>query len=64
MKLPLQVFAWDNISSGSLAVSLCGAPLIIVGAFAGIWFVKIVSDKYYRAFVIVMTVLSTVAMLL
>lgn len=64
MKLPLQVFAWDNISSESLAVSLCGAPLIIVGAFVGIWFVKIVSDKYYRAFVIVMTVLSTVAMLL
>lgn len=64
LKIPIQVFAWDNISLASLAVDATGIPFIFVGALLGVWFVKKLPEKGYRWFIIVITVISTLAMVL
>lgn len=63
LKLPIQIFVWDNISLGSIAVDAVGIPFIFAGAVVGVWFVKKLPEKGYRWFIIAMTVASTIAML-
>ena len=63
LKIPLQVFAWDNISLFTLTLDFICIPIIFVGALLGIWFTKKLPDKAYRIFVIVMTLISTLAMI-
>jgi uncharacterized membrane protein YfcA len=64
LKLPLQIFVWNNISINSLLINLMLTPMMIFGAVAGIYFVKNVPEKSYRSFIIVTTILSTLIMLL
>jgi uncharacterized membrane protein YfcA len=64
LKLPLQIFVWDNISLNSLILNAVTIPFIILGTVAGIYFVKKVPEKKYRIFIIVITILSTLMLLL
>lgn len=64
LKLPLQIFVWDNISLTSLALNALSIPFMIIGAIAGIYFVRKVPEKSYRTFIIAVTLLSTVMLLL
>lgn len=63
LKLPLQIFAWDNITWTSLYLNALTIPFMVVGAVLGIWFVKKVPEKAYRVFIIVVTILSTLMLL-
>ncbi len=62
-KIPLQAFAWDNISVDTLLMDAFSIPFIFIGAIFGIWFVKRLPEKAYRGFVIVSTALSTLLLL-
>lgn len=64
LKLPLQIFVWDNISVRTLTVNLITIPFIIIGAVLGIILVKRFPESSYRKFVIIMTILSTAMLLL
>lgn len=59
LKLPLQYFVWDNISTHTLLLNLTAIPFIVVGAIFGIWFVRLLPERSYRIFVIVVTLFST-----
>ena len=63
LKLPLQLFVWDNISLTTIALNAITIPFMIAGALVGIWFVKKVPEKTYRTFIIVITILSTLMLL-
>jgi uncharacterized membrane protein YfcA len=63
-KLPLQAFAWKNITPHSLQISLIPLPVIILGMFLGIYIVKLIPEKAYRYFVIVATLLSSILLFL
>jgi len=63
LKLPLQVFAWENISAASLYLGAITIPFMIIGAVLGIFFVKIIPEKSYRNFIIIITVLSTLMLI-
>jgi uncharacterized membrane protein YfcA len=63
LKLPLQIFVWENISPASLTLNAIAIPFMIVGAIIGIYFVKKIPEKSYRLFIIVVTILSTVMLL-
>lgn len=63
LKIPVQIFAWDNINAASLSISAITIPFIFFGAFLGITFVKKVPERFYRNFIILMTVISTLLML-
>lgn len=62
-KLPFHVFVWNTIERKILVLDLMMLPFILVGAVTGIWIVKKFSDKHYRWFIILMTVVSAVFML-
>ena len=64
LKLPLQIFVWDNISVAPLTVNLLAIPFIIVGAILGIVLVKKFPESSYRRFIIVITVISTIMLLI
>jgi len=63
LKLPLQIFVWDNISFSSLALNAISIPFMILGAIIGIYFVKKVPEKSYRSFIIIVTIFSTFMLL-
>ncbi|MDR1121892.1 MAG: sulfite exporter TauE/SafE family protein [Dysgonamonadaceae bacterium] len=63
LKLPLQIFVWDNISVTTILLNAMSIPFMVAGAIAGIVFVKKVPEKSYRTFIIVVTVLSTFMLL-
>ncbi len=57
-KLPLQIFAWQNISPAILLIDLLVLPFIAVGAWLGMRVVKAIPDQTYRWLVIALTVIS------
>lgn len=63
-KFPLHLFIWKTISWNTLALDLMLLPGIAAGAFLGVWLVKKVSDKFYRAAVIIVTTLSAFLLLI
>jgi hypothetical protein len=63
-KFPLQLFVWDNINLSTLAIDLVTLPAIALGAILGFKMVKIIPERTYRGFVIVITVISAFLLLL
>lgn len=63
-KVPFHVWVWHTINLNSWIMALTLLPVIVVGAFLGIWFVKKMSDQTYRWFIIGMTAVAAVVMLL
>ncbi len=64
VKFPLQLFFWGTITWSTLALDLCTLPAIALGAFMGIWLVKIIPEHTYRYVTIVITVLSAFLLLI
>lgn len=64
LKVPLQVFAWHNISWGTFSLNLLMLPVIGAGALLGIWIVKLLPEKAFRIFIQAVTVVSVIMMLI
>jgi uncharacterized membrane protein YfcA len=64
LKIPLQFFAWHNISAKSLGFDLFMVPFVLIGAWVGILFVKKIPEKQYRLLVYLLTVISSALLLL
>ena len=62
LKVPLQIFAWDNISWGSFTLNLLMLPVIGIGALLGIRMVKLFPEKAFRRFIQIVTILSVAMM--
>jgi uncharacterized membrane protein YfcA len=62
LKIPLQVFVWGNISAETLRFDIVMAPIVLLGAWGGIIFIKKTSEANYRLLVYALTILSTVLM--
>jgi uncharacterized membrane protein YfcA len=60
LKIPLQIFAWHNISPKTLQFDLFMVPFVLVGIWLGILFVKKVSQSQYRIAVYALTLVSAV----
>ncbi|MDR3261543.1 MAG: sulfite exporter TauE/SafE family protein [Tannerella sp.] len=63
LKLPIQVFAWHNITLSSLLLNLYTVPFMIIGAAVGIYIVKKLPEKGFRMFITVVTVISVLILL-
>lgn len=64
LKLPLQIFAWHNITPTTLAIDVCAVPFILLGAFVGIRLVKFLPEREFRVFTTVATIISVIVMLI
>jgi Predicted permeases len=62
LKLPLQIFVWENISFASIVLNIISIPFMVTGAIIGVYLVKKIPEKSYRIFIIVVTILSTVVL--
>lgn len=63
LKVPLQLFVWNNISIKSIELNLVMLPVIAIGALIGIKIVKILPEKVFRRFIQVVTIASVMLML-
>ncbi|MDD6210380.1 MAG: sulfite exporter TauE/SafE family protein [Bacteroidales bacterium] len=59
LKLPLQIWVWDNITPDTLLINLYSLPFIFAGAILGILLTKQLPEKSYRNVIIGLTLLST-----
>ncbi|HEY3388502.1 MAG TPA: sulfite exporter TauE/SafE family protein [Prolixibacteraceae bacterium] len=63
-KFPLQVLVWKNININTLTIDILVLPAIALGAWLGIFLVKLIPEVAYKWFVIVITVLSAFLILI
>jgi len=63
IKLPIQIFAWHNISTGTLCMALAALPVLYLGSVIGIRIVKVMDEKTFRYVIVVMTAAAAVRLL-
>ena len=63
LKIPLQIFVWDNITWHTFTLNLVMIPVIMIGAWLGIRLVKLFPENVFRRFIQIVTILSVVMML-
>ncbi len=61
-KLPLQIWGWHNITLQTLTFNLMLLPAVALGAYLGIKIVKLISENAYRWFVLIATLVSSIAL--
>ena len=62
-KIPFHVFMWETVHTNSLLTAIKILPFIALGFVIGLKTVALFSDKNYRYFIIVMTIVGAVVML-
>jgi uncharacterized membrane protein YfcA len=61
-KMPFHLFFWNTIEKNVFILDLFLLPCILIGAFLGVWIVQKFTDKHYRWFIILMTLISAIFM--
>ena len=64
VKLPLQVFLWQNINANNFFLTMGMIPFIIIGAVIGIVIIKKLNEKVFRYIIIAVTAIGAVRLLL
>jgi hypothetical protein len=59
IKLPLQIFVWQNITISNLAPSILIIPVILIGAYLGTLLIKHINEKPFRYLVLGMAMISS-----
>ena len=60
LKVPLHIIFWGTITFETLTVNAIAAPVIVGGAFLGLFLVKRIKEKQYRMFVLGITLVGAV----
>ena len=63
LKIPVQVLAWDNITTSSLLLDACTVPFVLLGGLLGILLVKRLPEKGFRYFTTAVTCVSVFMLL-
>jgi len=63
-KIPIHVFVWKTITIQTFTLDLIAIPAILVGIFIGIRIVKLIPEKAFRYFVMIMTFLVSLKLLI
>jgi uncharacterized membrane protein YfcA len=63
-KLPFHIFIWKTVSKETLILNSILVPAVILGFFAGVALVKIISNLYYRRFILIVTALGAIVLLI
>lgn len=64
LKIPVQVWAWNNITPSSLLLDACTIPFVVLGGVLGIVLVKKLSENGFRYFTTAVTCLSVLMLFL
>ncbi len=63
IKLPLHIFVWKTITPQTLLIDLKLLPAIGVGLLIGVRLVRMINEKQYRRFILVVTAIGAIAIL-
>lgn len=64
LKLPIQVWAWGNITTDTLLLNLCAIPFILIGGLLGYWVMKAMPEKCFRYVTVGVTAVSVLLLLI
>ncbi len=62
-KIPFHILVWKTITVESITLNLMMLPFILIGAISGILIVRIIPEKPFRWFIIVMTTLASIRLI-
>ncbi len=62
IKLPLQIFVWNNINWETLILTIAALPAVYFGTKIGVWIVKKLPERSFRYLVIGITAIVAVRM--
>jgi len=62
-KLPFHFFVWKTVTIESLVLNSVLIPVVILGFFAGVSIVKLISNVNYRRFILIVTAIGGVILL-
>ena len=62
-KVPFHIWIWETIDLDSFLFDLVLLPAIAVGAFSGVYIVRIIPEKAYRIFILVTTAASALVLI-
>ena len=60
IKVPFHVVVWNTITWPSFLFDILMIPAVAIGAYLGIWLVKLFPERVYRIFVIATTLLAAI----
>lgn len=63
-KFPFHIFVWETITWKSFMLDLSAIPAIAVGVFVGISIVKIIPERTFRYFIMVMTFIIAIRLMI
>ncbi len=63
IKLPLQIFAWGNITWQTFFTALIALPLVYIGIKIGVALIKRIQDRTFRYIILIMTALAALRLL-
>lgn len=63
-KVPFHILIWKTIYMDTFIFDLVLLPVIAVGAFSGIYIVKIIPEKAYRIFLLLTTAISALVLII
>lgn len=64
LKIPVQVFAWGNITAASLSLDAMTLPFVLLGGWLGILLVNRLPERGFRRFTTAVTCVSVVMLLI
>lgn len=62
-KLPVHIFVWKTITWETLLIDIKLLPAIILGLFSGVAIVKVINEKNYKRFILIVTAIGAFAIL-
>ena len=63
IKVPFHVIGWGTLSTKTILLDLTTIPAIAIGAFLGVYIVRLFSEVYYRWFIIASTLAAAIFMI-
>ena len=63
-KIPFHILIWGTIYVDTFQFDLVLLPVIAIGAFMGIYIVKVIPEKAYRIFLLLTTAISAIVLII
>ena len=64
VKVPLQLFVWDNIIWNGIFLNLLAIPFIMIGFFLGLKIIDKLPEKSFRGLIQVLVILSSILLII
>ncbi|AOW19831.1 sulfite exporter TauE/SafE family protein [Urechidicola croceus] len=63
-KLPFHIFVWKTVTVDTLVLNSVLVPAVILGFFIGVSIVKLISNDFYRKFILFVTAIGALILLI